>query len=277
MTVLAASILDRAGETIGEALPRLAAAVLLVVIGIPVAMLVARFVRRLLLAANVDDLGERLGVHNGLSRLGLERSLSGVVGRGVRIALIVVIVVAAISLLGFGALAATLNEVVLFVPKLLVAVALVIAGVVVGDFLRRRVDQLTGQMAVGAPFGQMTEAVVVALFALTALALLGVPTTILLALVALVIAAGVLSVALAFGLGGREVAREVSAGRSIAGVFRVGERITVGGVTGEITALESVSTVLRDDGGTSVRIPNHLLVEAVVRVHRAPPGTAEQP
>jgi small-conductance mechanosensitive channel len=277
VTVLAASILDRAGETIGEALPRLAAAVLLVVIGIPVAMLVARFVRRLLLAANVDDLGERLGVHNGLSRLGLERSLSGVVGRGVRIALIVVIVVAAISLLGFGALAATLNEVVLFVPKLLVAVALVIAGVVVGDFLRRRVDQLTGQMAVGAPFGQMTEAVVVALFALTALALLGVPTTILLALVALVIAAGVLSVALAFGLGGREVAREVSAGRSIAGVFRVGERITVGGVTGEITALESVSTVLRDDGGTSVRIPNHLLVEAVVRVHGAPPGTPEQP
>lgn len=277
MTILAASILDRAGDTIGEALPRIAAALLLLVIGIPVAMLIALFVRRLLRAANVDDLGERAGVHNGLSRLGLEPSLSGLVARGVRIALIVVVVIAAISLLGFGALSAALNAVVLFVPKLLVAVAIVIAGVVVADFLRRRIEPLLDQMAVGAPIGQMTEMVVVAIFALTALALVGVPTTILLALVALVVAAGVLSVALAFGLGGREVAREVSAGRSLAGVYRVGERVTVAGVTGEITALEPVAIVVRDDDGTSVRVPNHLLVETVVRVHAPEAGAGAPP
>lgn len=276
MMLLAASVIDRAGETLGEALPRLAGALLLLVIGIPVAALLARFVRRLLLAANVDDLGERSGVHQSLSRLGLEPSLSRLIARGVRIALIVVVVVAAISLLGFGALAAALNAVVLFVPKLFVAVAIVIAGVVVAQFLRQRIEPLTDQMAIAAPIGQVTEVIVLALFVLTALALVGVPTQILLTLVALVVAAGVLSLALAFGLGSREVAREISAGRSVAGVFNVGERITVGAVTGVITALEPISIVVRDDEGTNVRIPNHLLVESVVRVHEPETGPGGQ-
>lgn len=279
MSVLAATVLDRAGETIGEALPRIGGALLLLVLAIPVAAIAARVVRRILLAANVDDFGERSGVHDGLSRLGLERSLSRVIARGVRIALIVLIVVAAISMLGFGALAVALNATVLFVPKLFAAIAIVIAGVVIADFLRRRVEPLTDQMAIAAPIGQMTEVVVVALFVLTALALVGVPTGILLALVGVVVAAGVLSIALAFGLGSREVAREISAGRSLAGVFRVGERITVGDVTGEITALEPVSIVLRDANGGRFRVPNHLLVETVVRVHDSEPepGTAVPP
>jgi small-conductance mechanosensitive channel len=273
MTVLAANVFDRAGESIGDALPRLAGALLLLLIGIPVAMLVARVLRRTLVAANLDDLGERSGVHDGLSRIGLERSLSRVIARGVRIALIVLVAVAAISLLGFGALSTALNAVVLFVPKLFVAVAIVIAGIVVGEFLRDRIEPLADQMAIGAPIGPAVQFVVLAVFSLTALALVGVPTSILMALVVLVVAAAVLAVALAFGLGSREVAREISAGRSVAGVYRLGERITVGDVTGEITALDSVSVVVRDGEGTSVRIPNHLLLESVVRVHEAPPTT----
>jgi small-conductance mechanosensitive channel len=269
MSVLAVSVIDRASGTLGDALPRLVGALLLVVIGIPLAALLARLVRRMLLAANLDDLGERAGVHDGLARLGLERSLSRVVARGVRIALIVVIVVAAVSLLGFGALSLALNAVVLFVPKLFVAIALVIAGTVIAEFLRQRVEPLTDQMAVGVPLGRVVEVVVLALFILTALALVGIPTGILLSLVALVVAAGVLSVALAFGLGSRGVAREISAGRSVATAFRIGQRITVGEVTGEIMELGQAATVVRTAEGASVRLPNHLLVEEVVTVHES--------
>jgi small-conductance mechanosensitive channel len=269
MSLIVLALLERAETTIGEALPRLAGALLLVLLGIPAAVLVARFVRRLLRTAGLDGLGERSGIHEGLARLGLERSLAALVARGVRIALIVLVVVAAISLLGFAALAETLNQVVLFVPKLFTAVAIVIGGIVVGEFLRRRIDALGEQMAVGVPIGQVAEAVVIALFTLTALALIGIPVGVLLALVVLVVAAAVFAFALAFGLGGREVAREVSAGRSVAGNFRVGDRITVGDVTGEITALESVSIVVRTEDGGSVRVPNRLLVEEIVRIDPA--------
>ncbi|MBA2568193.1 MAG: mechanosensitive ion channel [Actinobacteria bacterium] len=261
------SIVDRALVTVGEALPRIGGALLLLVVGIPLAWLVARLVRRLLHSLTLDDLGERSGVHEGLSRLGLERSLSNVIARAVRIALVVLITVAAISLLGFGALGEALNAAVLFVPKLFIAIALVIGGIVAAEFLGERMERVGDDMALAVPLRQLTEAVVLALVVLTALALLGIPTLILVGLIALVIAAGVLALALAFGLGGREVAREISAGRSVAGVYRIGQRITVGEITGEITALDTSATVLRVDDGSTVRVPNHQLVESVVRLH----------
>jgi small-conductance mechanosensitive channel len=270
--IIAVSTLDRAAATLGEALPRLGGALLLLVVGIPLAWLVARLVRRALLTANLDELGERSGFHDGLSRLGLERSLSAVISRAVRIALVVMIVVAAISLLGFGALSQALNTAVLLVPKLFIAIALVILGMVAGEFLGERVERLGDEMALPVPLRQLTEGLVLALAILTALTLLGIPTEILLGLVALVVAAGVLSLALAFGLGSRELAREISAGRSIAGAYRLGQRITVAEVTGEITALEQAATVIRASDGNSVRIPNHLLVESVVRIHDASAG-----
>jgi small-conductance mechanosensitive channel len=58
---------------------------------------------------------------------------------------------------------------------------------------------------------------------------------------------------LALGLGGQEVARELSAGRCLGGAYEVGQTITVDGVRGEIVALERAATVLRSDDGCTVR------------------------
>jgi hypothetical protein len=51
----------------------------------------------------------------------------------------------------------------------------------------------------------------------------------------------------------------------------VGERITVGDLTGEIESFGSAAVLLRTETST-LRIPNHLLLEAVVEVHDGPPA-----
>ena len=197
-------------------------------------------------------------------------------GRAVRITLSVVVLVASLSLLGLAALTASLNEAVLFLPRLFVAVALVLVGFVVADFVGDRVDRLADQMALGAPLGSVARVLVLALVTLTALAQLSVPTAILSALVGIVLVAGAFTLALAFGLGSRDVARELSAGRYVGASFEIGQVISVDRIRGEIVALESAATVVRTDTGETVRVPNHLLLESVVTVH-APrtgaPGT----
>ena len=70
------------------------------------------------------------------------------------------------------------------------------------------------------------------------------------------------------------MARQISAGRSVRGTFRVGQRVTVGAVSGEIVALESAATLVRADTGDTVRVPNHLMVESIVIVHG---GAGEAP
>ncbi|MBA3330764.1 MAG: mechanosensitive ion channel [Actinobacteria bacterium] len=262
-----AGILDRAGDSFGESLPRLLGAVLLVIVGLVVAAAIGATIRRSLVAVGFDRAAERYGAHDALARMGLERSLSGLVARAIRVALVVVVILAAVSILGLGALNEALNEAVLFLPKLFAALALVLIGFILSQFIDDWVRRITDQMGLSGPLPQLAQGAVLALFGLTALAQLGIPTQILTAIVGVLVVAGALTVALAFGLGGRDVARQISAGRSVRGTFRIGQRVTVGAVSGEIVAIESAATLVRADTGDTVRVPNQLLVESIVIVH----------
>ena len=115
----------------------------------------------------------------------------------------------------------------------------------------------------------IVEVVVVAVFGVTALAELGVPVSVLLLIVAILLAGAALTFALAFGLGGQAMAREVSARRYVEGAYEVGEEVSLSGVRGRITAIDATCTVLETDGGDRLRVPNSQLIASIVTVHAA--------
>jgi small-conductance mechanosensitive channel len=260
-------ILDRATSQLGESLPRIAGALLVLVVGLLVAWLIGIVTRRTLRMTGIDGLADRYHVHRTLIRVGIQPPLSHLVGRVARIVLSIVVIFAALSLLGLAGLNLALNEALLFVPKLLVALALLLAGVIVGELVGRWVDQLAQQMAIEAPAGAIAQAVTVALFALTALAQIGVPTHVLLLLVAIVLVTAASTFTLAFGLGGRDIARQMSAGRYVHGAFELGQQITIANMKAEIVAFESAATVVRTEAGDTARVPNHVLLDSIVIVH----------
>lgn len=264
--MIAVVIIDRAGDSLGESLPRIGGALLLLVLGVIAAWILGRLTSRTLEALDVDSLAERYGVHDVLAQVGFERSLSRLLGRVVRIVITIIVIIAVLTSLGLGGLSASLNEAVLFLPKLLVALGLVLVGVIAADFVRDRVDRVTDQMALGVPLGRAAQGIVVAIFLLTAAAQLGIPTDILTAAMGVVLVAAALTLALAFGLGSREVARQLSAGRYVGASFTVGQTIRVADVSGEIVALETAAAVLRTGDGQTLRVPNHLLLESIVTV-----------
>ena len=69
----------------------------------------------------------------------------------VRIALTIAVLPAALSLLGLEPLDEAINEAVLFLPKVLAALALVLAGAVIGSLARQRVDRTAYQMDLRGP------------------------------------------------------------------------------------------------------------------------------
>jgi len=261
------NLLEEAGNTLGGYLPRFAGALALLLVGLLVAALVRRGLRRALQAAGLDDLGERWGVHDTLAAVRLPRSLSSVTASAVRLGLVIVVVFAALSLLGLQFLSASLNAGILYLPRLLAALVLLIAGLVLARLARGPVDRAAGQMDLPGPLGALAQGVVLAVFVITALAQLGVPTAVLLLLGALLIGAAGLTVALAFGLGAREVTREVSARRYVEAAYEVGQEITVGGARGRIAGFESTATVVETAGGDRLRVPHSQLVGSVVTVH----------
>ena len=137
------------------------------------------------------------------------------------------------------------------------ALVMLLVGVVVAGLVRERVDRLTYQMDFPVPLGQLgAESATLAIFAITAAAQVGVSAGMLVLVIAIILAAVTGTFAIAFGLGGREVARSLNAGRFVREAFEVGQTIGVGEWRGRILAIEADATVIATDEGR-VEFPNH--------------------
>ncbi len=274
MSLLATSILSQAGRNLGAFLPHLGGAIALLLIGLLLTHLVARLLLRALQAAGVDRLADRGGVTAVLQTSGLGASLAGVIARAIRIFLVIVVAFAALSLLGLQFLSVSLNQGILELPRLFVAAVLVLAGVVLAGAARRRADRLSYQLDFPVPLGLIVQIAVVAVFAILAAAEIGISTAVLIILAAVLLSAVSGTFMLAFGLGSREVARALSAGRYLRHDYHVGQEIAFGEVRGRIVRIYSTSTILDAGGGTSIRVPNHLLIDSIVIIYPGEQGAA---
>jgi small-conductance mechanosensitive channel len=244
---LATSVLGQAGQALGAFLPRLLGAIAVLLIGLLLTRLFTRVLLRGLQAAGVDRLAERGGVTSVLARSGLGASLAALIARAVRIFLTIVVVFAALSLLGLQFLSTSLNQAILALPEIFIAACLVLAGAVVAGAARQHTERLTYQLDFPVPAGQIIQIAVFAVFAILAAAEIGISTAVLLVVIA--------------------VARSLSAGRYLRHDYRIGQEIAFGDIRGRITRIHSTSTLLDAGGGRSIRVPNHLLIDSVVTIY----------
>lgn len=263
---MSAAIVQRASDQLGSFLPRLGGALVLLVVGFLLARLIGKTVTKALQALGLDDLAERHGVNAVLDRVGAPGSLSEVTGRAIRITLTLVVLFAALSLLGLQFLGDSLNTATLYLPNLLVAAALLLAGVTLAAIARRQADRVSEQMDAPVPLGRVAEIVILAIFLLLAAQQLRLSSDLLVVLLVVLLGAAALTLTLAFGLGGREVARNVSAAHYAHEGLASGRRIAVGVVDGTIEAIEPAAITVRTGPDRVVRVPNHLLLETPVTI-----------
>jgi len=262
---MTATVVDRAGEQLGDFLPRLGGALVLLVAGLLIAAVLGRLVRGALTRLGLDRLAERLGAADTLSRAGLGGSVSRLAGAAVRLSVSVIAVFGALSLLGLEFLSDSLNEGILYIPRLISALFLVLLGLVLGALARAWVERTAAQMDFPVALGPVVQAVILVIAVLCAAVQLGIAIGTLTTLVEIILAAVAATVALAFGLGGREIGRALTATRYARADFAVGQTIRLGELRGTIRQIDSVATTL-STGTETIRIPNNLLVERVVIV-----------
>jgi small-conductance mechanosensitive channel len=262
---MTAAVLDRAGEQLGDFLPRLGGALVLLVVGLLVAALLGRLARTALERAGLDRAAERLGAGDTLTRAGLGASLSKLVGAAIRLSVSVIVVFAALSLLGLEFLSDSLNEAILYIPRLLSALFLVLLGLVLGALARAWTERTSAQMDFPIALAPVVQTAIIVVAVLCAAVQLGIAIGTVTGLLEIVLAAIAATIALAFGLGGRELGRALSAARYARADFTVGQTIRVGELRGTITRIDSAATTLRA-GAEWIRVPNNVLVEGVVIV-----------
>jgi small-conductance mechanosensitive channel len=167
-------------------------------------------------------------------------------------------------------------KLIAYMPKALVAGVLLIVGNVAGQLVSmavgRAVLKATGKK--GGVVERLVRTAILALFGLMAVGQLGVNTTIVNMLVGALVFSIALAAALLIGLGGRDMARNLTAGRYLRALVAPGAIVEAGDVTGLVVALHPASLEVRQDDGSCVHVPNATVLGVNLRVI-APAPAAE--
>lgn len=190
------------------ALPSVLGAIVLLVIGWVVAGFIGGLLAKFLRTIRVDELAERSGVAGFLRRARVNADAAGVIGGLVKWYVRLVFLLLAANAVGLTAVSGIVNQVLAFIPNLLVAI--LILGVF--SWLATTAKNLvTGAVeSAGMPnanaLGSITFVAVLAFGIIAAANQIGVAATLINTLFIGVVGALALAFGLAFGLGGREEA-----------------------------------------------------------------------
>lgn len=205
--VIAVSLQSAWAGVIGF-LPSLIGALIVFVVGLVVASGLGTLVEKVLEALKLDVALGRMGLGPYFERAGLHLRASRFFGQLVNWFLIIVFLLAASDILKLFALSAFLRDVLFYLPNVAVAVLIMLAAVVVGNFSRQVVSAsvMSARLHAASFLGSLTWWSIVIFGFLAALSQLNVAVSIINSLVTGFIAMLALAGGLAFGLGGKEYA-----------------------------------------------------------------------
>jgi hypothetical protein len=201
----------RLTEMVAEFLPEVFAAVLLFAAGLGVAWLFSKLALKVMHAARADRLFASMGATDAFRRAGFREGPGVVLARVLFWLVVLLFAIVALSVLGMPAVDHLMERFVLYLPNILVALVIVLVGHLLGNFLGRTV--LITLVNMGSHTAGILSRLVqwgIFLLALSmSLEQLGIGRKTVLAAFTISFGGLVLALALAFGLGGRDLAREL--------------------------------------------------------------------
>lgn len=198
-------------NTVLSSLPRLLGFVLVLVAGWLISSLLARGVAMVLQAVHFNDLARRSGFAGFVQKMGVRQDaamvLAGVVKWFVRLFALVV----AFDLLGLPAVSVVLQQLLLWLPNLVVALVVLVIGGLAANALSQLVRGTTAEAGFNNPdvLAAVTKVAVWSFAIVVAVSQLGIATTLINTLLIGVVGALALASGLAFGLGGRDRAAQI--------------------------------------------------------------------
>ncbi len=186
-------------------------ALIVLVIGLIVASGIAAIVERIVKIVKIDDVLKKLGVEEHFGRAGIRINSGKFFGKLVYWFFVIVFLLAVADILRFDTLSSFLEQVLLYVPNVVVAILIMLAAIVVAHFLKQIVSASVKGARLHSPnfLGSLTWWAVVIFGFLASLSQLGVAVSIINALVTGFIGMLALAGGIAFGLGGKESAAKV--------------------------------------------------------------------
>jgi hypothetical protein len=197
-----------------SAIPKVLGFLVILVIGWLIASALAKVVSSVLRAVKFNDLAQRAGLTGFVQKMGLQTDAAGFMALIAKWFVRMIVLVSAFDALGLPAVSQVLQQLLLWLPNLVVAIIALVIGGLAANALGKLVQGATAESGLGSPdlLATIARVAVWAFAIVVAVNQIGVATTLINTLFMAVVGAVALALGLAFGLGGRETAAMVVRG-----------------------------------------------------------------
>mgnify|MGYP005841120859 CR=1 FL=1 len=190
-------------------LPAVGTALFVFLVGIIISPVLGNLARRLVNLTKIDSFAEKSGFIEQVKSIGINLSISGLVGGLVKWFFLISFFIAVVDILQWDKLTEVLSDLLFFIPNVIVAVFILTIGLILANLADRlvvkKVELSKASTAYGQLMGKFARWSITVFATLTALHQLGIAQQ----LIVILFGGIVLTIALAFGLGGREKAAEI--------------------------------------------------------------------
>lgn len=242
-------------------IPNILGAAAVIVVGWLIAKLLRAFAVRGLhaLTRTLSSLRRNAMAHRPLME---DRSIAAI-GAIVYWGTILLFLTAATQVLGLGVFTEWLNSVVAYLPALLAGLLILLAGFVFSLLAKDLVTAAasSAHVAYADVLGRSVQILIFSMAVVIGIDQVGINVTFLVVIVATILGMIFGGMALAFGLGARQVVANIVATHYVRQMYQIGDSIAIDALQGRITHINSVSVVLETAQGRC-HVPAALFLSA---------------
>jgi hypothetical protein len=214
--------LNSIGEAILEALislwyglvaylPSLIAGIIILIVGIFLAKAIEKLVEKVIAAAKIDELIAKINVVKKIEEGGTKVVFSQLLGWLVKWFLYIVLLIAVSDILKLGQFTTFLKDIAMYLPNVIIAVLILVAGFVLAYFVDDLVVKVlkSSREKLANLVGAVAKWAIIVFTILAALIQLDVASSMIQMLFTAIVFMLALAFGLAFGLGGRDAAKDL--------------------------------------------------------------------
>jgi Mechanosensitive ion channel, conserved TM helix/Mechanosensitive ion channel, beta-domain len=229
--------------------------------------LVLYLIKKALRFIKIDKLGKKLNEIEIIEGKNLNINITKVVVSFVKWSLLLVLIIVVSEMMGLTIISEEIGNLLHYLPQLLSALIIFMIGLFIANFIKKSIltffksFELSGSKIIS----QLVFFIILAIISITALNQAGINTDIITSNLNLIFGAFLASVALAIGLGAREVVGDLLRTYYTRRTYEIGQHIKFKNIEGEIIAIDDISMTLKTINGKLI-VPIKDIVESQVEV-----------
>jgi hypothetical protein len=203
--------LQTMAEKVIALIPSLLGAIVIILLGWLLAKILKTALIKLLVAVRFEKFSERSGLSKFLSRGDIKHSLAEILGTAFFWIILLFFIYVATDVLHWTLIRDVINRIITFIPNLIAALLIIIVGVLLSSFFKGLIKVAATSYALTHRelIGRIVQYLIIFFSVAVSLEQLGIATHILVNSVLIIIGAMAFGLALAFGLGSKDIVGKI--------------------------------------------------------------------